>query len=110
MYLLRAAVDSRDGWWELRLLDLDLVADGDSEEAMLKNLERTLTAEYHLAIAHNQAPFVRLFTGGQVTDDHACHEGDKTYRILNLPSQVAQALSVLFRTPSLSQFRVKTAA
>lgn len=106
MNLLRATVNQKDGWWELRLLDLDIVADGDSEDAMLRDLEHSLISEYHLAVRFGETPFVRLFRGCPAEVSQAWEEDNKQLRTLNLTSEVRQALAAVFRSPLLSDFKV----
>jgi len=62
MNILRAAVrSSKDqAWWEVRLLDLNVRADGENEAEMLRQLEHALIAEYHLALKFGKTPFVDL--------------------------------------------------
>lgn len=106
MNLLRATVSETPGWWEIRLLDLDVAADGPTEEAMLRELEHMLTAEYHLAVSRGRAPFIELLRGQPV----AREDGDTRFRRLNLPKCVSMALSLAFRSPTLSDFHVAKAA
>ena len=107
MNLLRARVRTTDdGWWELVLLDLDIVADGDSENAMLRDLEHTLVAEYHLAVWAKETPFVRLFRGCPAGVSEAWEDGGKALRHLRLPTEVRQALAGVFRVPHM-EFTVK---
>jgi hypothetical protein len=107
MNLLRATVSrTEEGWWELQLLDLDVVADGDSEDAMLRDLEHSLTAEYHLAVRNGETPFVRLFKGCPAEVSRAWQEDHKQFRSLNLTDEVKRALAAVFRSPVMNEFRV----
>ncbi len=109
MNLLRATVRNKGGWWEIRLLDLNIVADGDSEQAMLRDLEFSLTAEYRLALKYNKTPFVSLYNKDCPEEvSKAWEDGGKNLRTLNLPDDVRQALSAVFRRPDIAQFAVKT--
>lgn len=106
MNLLRATVSRYEEWWELQLLDLDVVADGETEDAMLRELEYTLTSEYHLAVRHGETPFVRLFKGCPSEVSRSWEEDHKKFRTLNLTDEVKQALAAVFRSPVMSEFRV----
>ncbi len=104
MNLLRGQVKTLGGWWEMRLVDLEIVADGDSENAMLRDLEHALVVEYHLAIKNNQTPFVKLYRGAPPEVVASWEDGGKKFRTLNLPPEVSMALSAVFRNPSLAPF------
>lgn len=106
MNLLRARVhhDEKRGWWELRLIDLAVVADGCSETEMLKQLEHALISEYRLAIKFGKTPFVNLFRGAPEDVCRAWQDGDKQLRSLDLPEEVSQALAAVFRAPQLVPF------
>lgn len=106
MNLLRAKVRRKGEWWEIELLDLGVVADGASETAMLRELEYTLTAEYHLALQANQTPFVKLLKGVPVEVTDSWNDGNKSLRTLNLPDEVKQALAAVFHVRSLNPFRI----
>lgn len=106
MNILRARGGEKNGWWEMELLDLDIVADGESEHAMLRDLEHTLTAEYHLAIQASETPFVKLFKGCPMEVSRTWEDGGKSLRQLNLPPDVRQALAAVFRIPKIPEFGV----
>lgn len=110
MNLLRAQVHRTEDWWEMKLLDLDLVADGDSEDAMLRDLEHTLIAEYHIALKFGQTPFVKLFKGCPPEVSKSWEDGGKKLRTLNLPTEVSMALSAVFHAPRLGSFEVEAVA
>ena len=42
MNLLRAQMRVTNGWWEIQHLDLEISADGPSEEEMLREVEHSL--------------------------------------------------------------------
>ena len=109
MSLLRATVRSKKDWWEAKLLDLNIVVDGESETALLRQLEHTLTAEYHLAIRFGQTPFVNLLLNCPDEVANAWEDDNKRLRTLNLPSDVRLALSTVFRKPKISEFKLDVA-
>ena len=110
MNLLRAAVVEKNGWWEMRLLDLQIVADGASESAMLAELEHQLIAHYLLARKNGDTPFLGLLLACPVDGEQRWANGDKNFRALNLPEEVRMALSAAFRFPRIiEQFKVDTA-
>jgi hypothetical protein len=107
MNLLRAKVKNKNDWWELALLDLAIVADGASEDAMLRDLEHSLIVDYHLALKANQTPFVRLFRGCPAEVSRSWIDGGKNFRALNLPQDVSMSLGAVFRAPNIAQFTVE---
>jgi hypothetical protein len=109
MNLLRSSVKTERGWWEISLLDLNIVADGPTETAMLRELEHQLVAEYHLAVKAGETPFVKLLSGDPETRAVWDESPEKQFRTLNLPKDVSLALSVIFRRPNLNGFHVKAA-
>lgn len=109
MNLLRAQARQKDGWMEMRLLDLDIVADGPSEDAVLRDLEHTLIGEYLLAIHMDQTPFVKLFRGCPPDVSKSWHDGDKKMKQLNLPMEVRMALAAVFMNPNFSEVAVEAA-
>lgn len=106
MNLLRATVKQTDSLWELALLDLDVVAEGDSEDSMLRDLEHTLAAEYHVALNLGKTPFLDL-----MSDDcpeevrRSWEDGGKKFRVLNLRPEVRAALAAAFRSPKIEGFQ-----
>jgi len=106
MNLLRAAVRNNETRWEARLLDLAIAADGETEAAMLKDLEHSLTAECYLARKYGRTPFmnIRMAVPTEVAQSWA--DGGKTLRGLNLSDDVRQALAAALNTPSVSPFTV----
>lgn len=106
--ILRATVRTNEptGWWEVRLLDLKIGADGATEAEMLRQLEYALTAEYHLALEAGKTPFVELLNDPTMEKCQLWDEDDKSFRSLNLPEGVRVALSMVFRRPQLSQFQI----
>lgn len=110
MSLLRATVRRARDWWELKLLDLDIVADGATEGEMLRELEHALVAEYHLALRAERTPFVDRLIACPIDLERAWEEGDKNLRMLNLPLEVRQALSAVFHKRRISQFHVDPTA
>lgn len=108
MNLLRAKVKDGPDWWEAKLLDLDIAADGASEDEMLRQVEYALVAEYHLALKYGQTPFVKIFTKDCPEEVRKSWEdGSKNLRTLNLPDVVRQALAAVFRRPSLGHFELE---
>lgn len=101
MNLLKAQVNNANNWWQIELLDLDVVADGASEQEMLRNLSFSLIAEYHFARKHGKTPFVDLIKGDP-EKIRSWKEGGKTFRQLDLPLAVSEALAAIFHEP-LSQ-------
>jgi hypothetical protein len=110
MSLLRAQVRIKKGWWEICLLDLDIRADGESEDAMLRQVEHALIAEYHLAKTFGETPFVKFVKAVPVEVQKAWENGGTKLRALNLPEEVSLALSMIFRQPKLTEFSVDVAA
>ncbi len=109
MNLLRARVSNSGGWWELHLLDLAIMADGASEDEVLRGLEHALMAEYQLALKYKKVPFVELFR--ECPDFvRASWENDdgKKHRQLDLPDEVRLAIAAVFRLPTNAPFEVKT--
>jgi hypothetical protein len=106
MNLLRAQVRAESGWWEIKLLDLDIAADGASEDEMLRQLEESLIAEYHLALDAGKTPFVAI-TLAIPTEAHRPWQGNpKKLRPLNLPDEVQRALAAALRQPTLTAFGI----
>jgi hypothetical protein len=110
MNLLRAQVRTRGGWWEIKLIDLNIVADGDSEEAMLHDLEYALTAEYHLAIKSGRIPFVNLCTSVPTAVAEAWKDDHKKFRRLDLPTEVSMALSAVLHHQTAAPIAVEAPA
>lgn len=108
MGLLRATARMDRGWWEIKLLDLAVAADGDSETAMLKQLEHALVAEYLLAKELGQTPFVKLLLACPKEVHEAWTDDTKKFRTLSLPEEVRCALSAVFRLEQVAEFRVET--
>ena len=105
MNILKAQVQrsSNGQWWEIQLLDLEIVADGKNEQEMLDELEYRLTVEYQLAVKNQETPFVKLIKGDPEKIS-TWVQGDKKLRQLKLPAEVSQALSAIFRAPNLLPF------
>ncbi len=110
MSLLRATVRKTGDWWEAKLLDLNIVADGESEMAMLRDLEHTLVGEYHLALKLGQTPFMNVLLSCPREVADAWTSDDKRLRTLALPDDVRQALSAVFHRPNISEFKLDTTA
>lgn len=109
MNMLKAMVtEHKDGkWWELRLVELAIVADGATESEMLAQLEYLLTAEYELAVRHGKTPFVGLLREEKAADECKWDEhDDKALRKLNLPEQVRLALATALRRETVGQFQL----
>lgn len=81
------------GWWEVMLMDLEIAADGESKEAMLRQLSYVITAEYHIAKANKQTPFANLIRN---CPPEVRKDGGKILRTLNLPDDVRSALAAAF--------------
>jgi hypothetical protein len=107
MNLLRAHVRCTDGWWEIKLLDLDIVADGATEAEMLEHLEHALTAEYHLARKLKRTPFVSIMLAVPTDIRRPAAAPGASVRPLTLPDEVRQALAAAFRRPSPDDFAVE---
>jgi hypothetical protein len=107
MNLLRAHVRRTDGWWELKLLDLDIVADGATEDEMLQHLEHALTAEYHLARKFGRTPFVNILLAVPTGNRRPAQPTGTSLRPLTLPDEVRQALAAAFRRPSMDAFAIE---
>ncbi len=96
---IKAVGGHRNGWWEIELLELDVVADGESEEAMLDDLAHTLFGQYALAKMHQRTPFVNLLRNpSDPRPQRVPDAGDKLCR-LNLPEEVSQALAAVLHAP-----------
>lgn len=112
MNLLKAKVNKSDTWWELELLALEICADGATEHDMLRDLERTLVAEYHLAKQQKRTPFVDLLTeeGKREAAEAQWCEGGKQFRQLNIPQEVSMALSAVLHAKQFDSVSVIQAA
>src|SRR5690349_1676587 len=110
MNLLRATVRKGQDWWQIKLLDLDIVADGENETAMLRQVEHSLIAEYHLALKYGKTPFLNILLACPTEVSRSWEDGGKNLRTLSLPDEVRQALSAVFREPKISQFAIMKAA
>ena len=110
MGLLRASVKNTPDWWEARLLDLDIFADGENEDKMLHELEHALVAHYYIALEHGRTPFVDLLVSCPRDVSQSWESGDKKLRSLNLPDEVRQALSAVFRSPTIADFKLEPIA
>lgn len=85
-------------WSELALLDLDIMADGKNEDALLRDLEDRLVSEYHLALKFGQTPFVGLL---RTAPDKTRDQFAARIVSLRLPPEVRLALADVFRVPGL---------
>jgi hypothetical protein len=99
MNIFQAKVTSKDDWWELRLVDLNIVSDGSSEDEMLRQLEHALMAEYSLALRDRRTPFVGLRKNNKPPQNS--DGSGSCMRLLNLPDPVRTALSAALNLPSL---------
>lgn len=106
MNMLRATVKQDARGWQLRLLDLAISADGQTEDAMLRDLEHALTAEYLLAKKFGQVPFAKLRSASESNKDQAWKRDGKSFRQLNLPAEVKEALALALGDPSPREFKV----
>lgn len=108
MNLIRATLSTKDGWREMRLLDLDIVVGGVDVEEILRQVEHALVSEYALAVSIGKTPFVEIFNA-ECPDDvrRAWEEDHKQFRQLNLPQEVRLALAAVFREPKIGQFRIE---
>lgn len=107
MNLLKAEARSTGAWWEIRLLELDIVADGSTEAEMLDNLRHSLIAQYHLDIKMNKTPFVGLIRAKPLALSDAANSGSATrLRDLGLPDVVTQALALVLHKPTMGRFQV----
>ena len=107
MSLLRAKVRKTDTWWELSLLDFDIVADGENEEAMLKDLVHSLVCEYHLAVEAGRPPFVNLLKASSAAVSQSWDEGAKQFGKLDLPEKVSLALSMVGHMQSYQNIQLR---
>lgn len=106
MGILRAKVSTtKDGFWEISLLDLAIAADGVDEHSMLKNLEELLVTEYHVAKHFKQTPFARLWRDPPAEVCASWSEGPQKIKILDLPDEVRMAIAAVMRWTS-SDFRL----
>jgi hypothetical protein len=109
MNLLRAHIRAAQDWWEVRLLDLDIVADGATEAEMIQQLEHALVSEYHLALKAGRTPFLNVLlavpTGAQ-----GARAGADALRVLKLPQEVAIALAGALRAPQIGDFALDRSA
>jgi hypothetical protein len=108
--ILRARVTKGQKWWEIKLLDLDIVADGKDEADMLRTLEHELVAEFHLAIKFNKTPFVDLVKTCPDDVAKSWQDGGQNLRRLTLPDDVRRALAAVFRLGSPGTFQLDTMA
>lgn len=104
--ILRAKVSNSDGWWQVWLLDLDIFADGPSEQDMLRSLSFAIAAEYHAAIAVGQTPFFALRRTCPPEVSESWNHGGKSLRTLDLPDSVRAALSAAFGSQVISEFTI----
>lgn len=107
MNILRASVTSTKDWWELRLLDLNVVADGPTESDMLRDLTRTLTIEFHLARREGRTPFVDLRAKCAHVEVNKWNVDHKKNRDLGLSEDVKMALAAVLGRPTLNNFQVE---
>lgn len=92
METLRAAVRvDKTGWWEVRLLDLAIQADGATEAEMLTELRANITFEYHMALRRGENPFESLVLARPTPIGRAVGDGT-AFRSLNLPQHIVHAL------------------
>ena len=105
--LLRANVTNTKDWWELRLLDLKVVADGATEAEMLQQLAYLLTAEYHIALKRNETPFVNIRRETPPIDlEEKWNEGGAKFGVLTLSVDVSNALAMVLGYKHLAPFRI----
>lgn len=107
MNMLRAGVRNKGDRWEVRLLDLAIAADGDSETSMLRDLEYALTAEYHLAVKYGRTPFRNIVVARHSEVSKSWTGGGVDLRALKIPAEVSQALASALGTENISQFRLQ---
>lgn len=97
-------VNHLDKWFEITLLELDIIADGDTKEHAIEELEFAITAEYHLARLKEQTPFVDLILPA------INQEEEKTNEIgnfpLSLPEEVKDCLAKALGLSCVEQFSV----
>ena len=109
MNTLRALVrSSEDGGCEAQLLELDIAVHAANEDALLRQLEYILTAEYTLAMEAGLTPFANMVKATpQAFHDGWEASGLPKVRPINLGTEVVQALAIALHTPKLLQFAVQ---
>lgn len=110
MNMLRAHIRVLNGWWEVKLLDLDITADGASEAEMLRQLEHSLVTEYHLAVKAGRTPFLDVLLAIPTDVQRSWEGGATNAEALNLPADVGMALAAALRAPKISSFALDRAA
>ena len=106
MNLLKAEARSSQNWWEIRLLELDVVADGATEQEMLSNLRHNLIAQYYLDLKRGKTPFVSIAHTSEKKSTCPEEEDTTRFRDLGLPDEVRKALAAVLRKPTTNDFKV----
>jgi hypothetical protein len=107
---LRAAVTNREGWWEIRLLDFNIAADGASEGEMLEHIRNAIIDEYRLAIRRGRVPFVNIRLKAERKDCRHWNDNGKKLKHLDLPDDVRLALSSALEQELITDFGIKDVA
>lgn len=100
--ILRASVKrhnigTAEEWWEMRLIDLAIVADGADEASVLEEIEHQLSCHYAMAHKLGRTPFIDLVH--PETPEEVCRRwesSDKKFKHLQLTDEVRQALADAF--------------
>lgn len=103
---LRAIVrHTANGWWEGQLLDLDISADGPSEMEMVRELEHSIIAKYHLARKAGRTPFLDILLAVPTNVDRSWEaDAQRPGAELKLPPEVAIALAAILHAPQTDGF------
>lgn len=110
MNLLRALVRTggEGGVWEAQLLELDIVVDAPTLDALFDEIAYVLTAEYTLAVEYGQTPFINIVKcPPQALPDGFAMAGNPKLRQIALSDEVILALSLALLKPKLQPFSVQ---
>lgn len=91
MDIFKARGGCRNNWWTLEMIHFDIVAEGDSEAAMLADLCHQLKGIYAISLHLKRQPFVEFVTNNAKAEV-AWNEGHKTIRKLDIPDEVRDAM------------------
>ena len=101
MEIFRAVVWSCETWWELRLLDLSIMVDGETEDEMLRQLQHSLCVHYTWAVRNGLTPFMKLKRTPTETECAKWKGSGVSLRRLDLPEEVRVALSMAIGNPKI---------
>ena len=97
----RYDIGTPDEWWEMRLLDLAIIADGRCETEVLQEVEHQLICRYAMDRKLNRVPFADIVHPDTPMEVRAkWGHSHKKFCHLQLPDEVRAALANAFACTS----------